>query len=42
MKIDYARASTNEQNLDLQKDALTWAGSEKIIVAHAFTWTTKC
>lgn len=32
MKIGYARISTAEQNADLQRDALTAAGCEKIFV----------
>lgn len=30
MKIGYARISTREQNLDMQIDALTKAGCEKL------------
>ena len=35
MKIGYARVSTQDQNLDLQQDALEQAGCEKIIIDRA-------
>jgi DNA invertase Pin-like site-specific DNA recombinase len=35
MLVGYARVSTNEQNLDLQKDALEKAGCERMYVEHA-------
>ena len=34
MLVGYARVSTQEQNLDLQKDTLGKAGCEKIFVDH--------
>ena len=34
MKIGYARVSTDDQNLDLQKDALTKAGCSRIYEEH--------
>ena len=35
MKIGYARVSTHEQNLDLQRDALLAVGCEKVITDKA-------
>ena len=35
MKIGYARISTAEQNLDLQRDALNGAGCERIYEEQA-------
>ena len=34
MLVGYARVSKDEQNLDLQKDALLSGGCEKILVDH--------
>ena len=31
MKIGYARVSADDQNLDLQRDALTVAGCERLL-----------
>ena len=35
MKIGYARVSTDDQNLDLQRDALTVAGCERLFTDTA-------
>ncbi len=35
MLIGYARISTDDQNIDLQRDALTCAGCERIFEDHA-------
>jgi DNA invertase Pin-like site-specific DNA recombinase len=35
MQIGYARVSTRDQNLDLQRDALTKAGCERLFEEHA-------
>jgi DNA invertase Pin-like site-specific DNA recombinase len=41
MKIGYARVSTEEQNLDLQIDALQSAGCEKIFMDQGISGITK-
>lgn len=41
MKIGYARISTDEQNLDLQIDALNAAGCEKIFMDEGISGITK-
>ncbi|WP_441295201.1 recombinase family protein [Massilia rhizosphaerae] len=35
MKIGYARVSSDDQNLDLQRDALDWAGCERLFTDKA-------
>jgi DNA invertase Pin-like site-specific DNA recombinase len=37
MKIGYARVSTDDQNLDLQMDALNKAGCEKLFTDHGIS-----
>ncbi|WP_440030383.1 recombinase family protein [Chromobacterium amazonense] len=34
-RIGYARVSSDDQNLDFQRDALTWAGCSQIYEEHA-------